>query len=66
MSTTISMSKYDKMIIEFQQRWDGTKIDLMELVMMLDASQTVLKTALNKQPTTSQVIEMTGVIAKMK
>lgn len=61
MSTTIS--KYDKMIIEFQQKWDGTKIDLMEAAMLLDASKMVLKTVTGRQPTTNQVISMASVIA---
>lgn len=63
MSTTTSM--YDKMITEFQEKWEGNSIDLMRVAMMLDASKVVLQTALGVKPTPNQVIAMAGVIAKM-
>lgn len=63
MNTT---SKYEKMASEFQEQWEGNGFDLMEAVMVLDASRMVLKNVFDGAPTNGQVIEFSKVILKLK
>jgi transcription termination factor NusB len=52
----------DQMITDFQEKWEGNKIDLMKAVVVLEASRTVLQTVLQTTPTTNQAIEFCKVI----
>jgi chitinase len=52
----------NQMITDFQERWDGNKIDLMKAAIVLDASQTVLNAVLKNTPTADQVIDFCKVI----
>lgn len=49
-------------MVDFQQKWEGTTVDLPKLVMILDASKTALKLHFKSEPTPTQVIEFSKVV----
>lgn len=54
---------YDAMIVDFQQQWEGTDLDLMRIAQTFQAAHAVLKYSLKQEPTTDQVIAFSKVVA---